>query len=125
MMVCIDAKWRSLLVSLSCLRTDDSGEDDAFFDVGVGDEPYLIADRRRVWSGRMSVNDEADLTGVEPIAFEEYIRVELWDRDAGPQAGQDDRLGDIDISAVYAGLGELSHQFKTRRARYTLVYKVE
>jgi hypothetical protein len=111
-------------VSLICHRTDDSSEDDAVFDVGPEDEPYLLAGNKRIWSGRMAVNDFEDLTGLEPVSFKNSIRVELWDRDPG-YTGEDDKLGHLSIQAFQAGLGELTHEFRRKKAKYTLTYKVE
>ena len=113
------------LVSLVCHRPDDLDEEDAVFDVGVEDEPYIIAGNKRVWSGRMGVDDVEDLTGVEPISFKNSIRVELWDRDSGYVLGEDDPLGNVTIQAFQSELGELSHQFRRKKAKYTLTYKVE
>ncbi|MFC1804041.1 hypothetical protein ACFL0D_08795 [Thermoproteota archaeon] len=73
----------------------------------------------------MGINDVEDLTEVEPVSFKKSIKVELWDRDSGYVLGEDDPLGNISIQAFQAGLGELSHQFKRRKAKYTLTYKVE
>jgi hypothetical protein len=100
-------------------------EDNNLFDVGQEDEPYLLAGHKRVWSGRMGIDDVEDLTRVEPVSFKNIIKVELWDRDAGYVSGDDDSLGNITIQEAIAGLGELSHQFKRRKAKYTLTYKVE
>lgn len=60
---------------------------------------------------------------MEPISFEDSVSIELWDRDAGAPA-RDDRLGGT-VQAIQAGLGEISHVFKRRSAKYTLTYKVE
>jgi hypothetical protein len=100
-------------------------EDDSLFDVGVEDEPYLMVDYKKVWSGRMGINDLEDLSKVKPIPFEQSIRVELLDRDAGYSLNGDDPLGTVTINAYQKGLGVLSHQFKRKKAKYTLTYKVE
>lgn len=113
------------LVSLLCHIPDDISEEDSIFDIGVEDEPYLMVDHKRIWSGRMGVNDVRDLSDLESIPFEENIRVELWDRDAGYVSEGDDPLGNIIIHASQKGTGELSHLFKRKKARYTLTYKVE
>jgi hypothetical protein len=112
-------------VSLECHKTDDVSEDDSIFDVGLEDEPYLKVGHKKVWSGRMVIGNVEDLSGVEPIPFEENIRVELWERDSGYVSGQDDLLGYVIIHASQIGHGEVSHKFKRRRARYTLVFKVD
>jgi hypothetical protein len=116
-----------IFVSLKCHKTDDSGEDNLarLYDIGVEDEPYLLVDRNKVWSGRMKANDEVSFTGIESIPFEDQVHVELWDRDAGPENGKNDNIGDLIILSAQAGLGEQSQQFKTRIADYTLVYQVE
>jgi hypothetical protein len=111
-------------VSLRCHRPDDISEDDSVFDTGPEDEPYLMADYKRVWSGRMGMDEVVDLTSVEPISFKDRIRVELWDRDAG-YVGEDDRLGSLTIMAFQSGLGELQQEFRSGKAKYSLIYKVE
>ena len=112
-------------VSLECIRPDDMSEDDSVFDVGQEDEPYIIAGHKRVWSGRMGIGDIENLIDVNPVSFVNSVKVELWDRDPGYVLGEDDPLGNISITESVAGLGELTHQFKRRKAKYTLTYKVE
>ena len=73
----------------------------------------------------MGINDVEDLTRVNSVDFKDDLRVELWDRDAGYASGKDDPLGSLTIKVIQAGLGELEHQFKRRKANYTLTYKVE
>jgi hypothetical protein len=112
-------------VSLECHRTDDSGEvDDQAFDIGLTDEPYLLVDHKRVWGRRMNAGEIEDLGKVKPIQFNNKLTVELWDKDAGYMSA-DDQIGRITIFAAQSGQGDLSHEFKRRNARYTLVYKVE
>ncbi len=91
----------------------------------VEDEPYLLADRKRVWGvRRMGAGDVEDLSGVEPIQFDKEIVVELWDRDAG-YFPDDDQIGRLTVQPHLAGLGELTHEFKRKNAKYTLTYKVD
>ncbi len=113
-------------VSILCQRTDDSSRsDDRSMDMTEEDEPYLLADHKRVWDGRrMNINDVADLSGIDPISFKDSILIELWDRDAGYDP-DDDQIGRLNIQAFQSGLGELTHEFKRKNARYTLTYKVE
>jgi len=112
-------------VSLVCHKPDDMSEDDSGFDVGPEDEPFLIVGHKKVWSGRMGIGAVENLSDVDPISFENSITVELWDSDPGYVTGEDDKLGHISIQEALAGSGELSHQFKRRKAEYTLTYKVE
>ena len=100
-------------------------ENDSVFDIGDEDEPFIMADHQKIWSGRMGLNDVEDLSKVSPVSFEENIRVALWDRDAGYSSNEDDPIGDVVIHASQKGHGELTHSFKGRRAKYTLNYKVE
>jgi hypothetical protein len=113
-------------VSLVCHRPDDISEaDDHMFDGTIEDEPYILVNHTKVWDGRrMAANDVEDLSGVEPINFNEDVRVELWDQDAG-YISDDDQIGRLEIKAHQEGLGELKHEFKRKQARYTLTYKVE
>jgi hypothetical protein len=110
-------------VSLLCHQPDDIGEDDTGLDIVREDEPYLMVGHKKVWNGRMGIGEVEDLSGVESIPFKETIRVELWDRDSGYVLDRDDPLGNITIHASQIGR-EASHQFKRRKARYTLTYKV-
>ena len=116
---------KAKFVSLICHRPSDISEDDSGFDVGQEDEPYLMVNRKRIWSGRMGINDVEDLTRVNSVDFKDDLRVELWDRDAGYVSGGDDKLGSLSIQESQAGLGEREHQFKRSKANYTLTYKVE
>jgi hypothetical protein len=116
---------KAKFVSLICHRPSDISEDDTGFDVGQEDEPYLMVNKKRIWDGRMGINDVEDLTGINPVDFKDDLRVELWDRDAGYISGKDDLLGSFTIQTLQAGLGELEHQFKRKKANYTLTYKVE
>ena len=113
-------------VSLKCHRTDDTSKsDDASFDMGIEDEPYLLANHKRVWGvKRMKSGDLEDLSGVEPITFDEKISVELWDKDPGYYPA-DDQIGRLNVQASQAGLGEMIHEFKRKNAYYTLTYKVK
>lgn len=113
-------------ISLKCHRTDDTSEaDDNLFDMTIEDEPYLLADHKRVWGvRRMKSGDLEDLSGVEPIKFNERISVELWDKDAGFFPA-DDQIGRLTVHAHLAGIGELKHEFKRKNAKYTLTYKVK
>jgi len=114
------------LVSLICHATDDAGEvDENIFDTNVEDEPYILADKKRVWGVKlMKTNDVEDLSAVEPIQFTDKVSIELWDRDA-EYFPADDRLGKLNVYASKSGLGEQTHQFKRRSALYTLTYKVD
>ena len=116
---------KAKFVSLICHIPDDLTEEHTVFDVGQEDEPYLLVKKKKVWSGRMNVDDVEDLTIIDPIDFKDNIRVELWDRDSGYVSGGDDLLGSLTIMASQAGSGELEHQFKRSKASYTLIYKVE
>jgi hypothetical protein len=112
-------------VSLKCHRTDDSTEKDQSYDLSVEDEPYLRANHKQVWGvTRMKINEIKDLSDVEPITFNDDILVELWDKDAG-YSPEDDRLGKVTIVAGLAGTGSHEYEFRRRKARYTLTYKVE
>ena len=115
-----------IFVSLMCHRPDDASEaDDRRFDATVEDEPYILVNHKKVWDGkRMGANDVADLSDVEPISFKDSVRVELWDADPG-YTPEDDQLGRLTIQASLAGVGELSHEFKRKSAKYTLTYKVK
>jgi hypothetical protein len=116
---------KAKFVSLVCNKPDDISEGDSGFDVGREDEPYLMVDNKRIWSGRMGMGDVKDLSVIDPIDFKDSMRVQLRERDAGYASGTDDQLGSFTIKALQAGLGELEHQFRRRKARYTLTYKVE
>jgi hypothetical protein len=114
------------LISLQCHKPDDISEaDEAGFDMGVEDEPYLMAGHKKVWNGRMKKGDIEDLAGVNPISFKESIRVELWEKDPNYVSDKDDQLGNITVYASQMGAGEISNLFKRRKARYTLTFKVE
>jgi len=113
-------------ISLKCHRTDDTSEsDDHSFDMTVEDEPYLLAEHKRVWGvRRMKSGDLEDLSGVDTLKFKEKINVELWDKDAGFYP-DDDQIGRLTVQANQAGLGELTHEFKRKNAKYTLTYEVK
>ncbi len=113
-------------VSLKCHRTDDTSEsDDHSFDMTVEDEPYLKVNYKRVWGvKRMKSGDLVDLSNVEPVMFDEKISVELWDKDAG-FFPDDDRMGKLIVHANQGRLGELTHEFKRKNAKYTLTYNVK
>jgi hypothetical protein len=113
-------------VSLQCHRTDDAGEADEHpTDMTVEDEPYLLANHKRVWGvKRMKAHQKEDLSGVEPINFKESISVELWEKDAG-FFPDDDQIGRLRVQSNQLGIGELTHEFKRKSAWYTLTYKVE
>lgn len=111
-------------VSLACIRSDDVREDESGFDVGEEDEPLLLVNHKRVWRGRMISGDVKDLLALEPIPFENLVSVELRERDPG-YVPSDDSLGTFNVQALQAGLGEIEHQFVTRRAKYILTYEVE
>ena len=112
-------------ISLKCHSTDDTDEsDDHSVDGIIEDEPYLLADHERVWSvRRMKAGDIEDLSGVEPITFDERIGVELWDEDDRARS-DDDQIGRLMVQANLIGLGELRRDFKRKNAKYTLTYKV-
>ena len=111
-------------VSLTCIRPDDISEDESGFDVGEEDEPFLLVNHNRVWRGRMTRGDVKDLSEIEPIHFDNQVSVELRERDPG-YVPSDDSLGTFNVQALQAGLGEIEHQFETRRAKYVLIYQVE
>jgi hypothetical protein len=111
-------------VSLECIRPDDIREDESGFDVGEEDEPFLLVNHNQVWRGRMSSGDVRDLSAIESIPFDNQVSVELRERDPG-YVPSDDSLGTFNVQALHAGLGEIEHQFETRRAKYVLKYQVE
>ena len=114
------------LLSLKCHSTDDSSEsDDRSFDMTIEDEPFLVANHKRVWGvTRMNSGDMEDLSSVEPILFDKNMSVELWDKDAG-YSTEDDQIGRFTVLASQAGIGELTHEFKRKKAKYTLTYKIK
>ena len=73
----------------------------------------------------MNVDDVKDLSQVEPISFDNKIDIQLWDRDASPTGDEDDLLGKLTVQSFQAGVGEQKHEFKQKKARYTLSYIVE
>jgi len=113
-------------VKLTCHTTTDMSEsDDTAFDTTIEDEPYLLVNHKRVWGvSRIKADETIDLSDVEPVSFSDQVVVELWDRDAG-YSPADDRLGRLSVQAGHAGSGELSHEFRRSKARYTLTYLVE
>ncbi len=103
--------------------TDDSSEE-IVFDVDSIDEPYLNVNHKTVWSGRMDIGDKTDLTSLEEIPFDGNIRVELWERDPGYTAGEDDLLGKLMVHSSQKGGTPINHRFVTKRAKYSLEYSV-
>ena len=112
------------ILSLECIRTDDSGEE-IVFDADSIDEPFLKVNYKTVWSGRMDSGDTVDLTSLDGIPFEGDIRVELWERDPGYTVGEDDLLGKLLVHSSQKGAGSINHKFVSKRARYSLEYSVE
>lgn len=113
-------------ISLECHRTDDRSESaDDSFDLTSEDEVYLRADHKQVWGvTRMKSGDLEDLSSVNPIKFEERIGIELWDKDAG-YSSEDDQIGSLVIQKNLAGTGKITHEFRSKNARYTLIFKVK
>ncbi len=104
------------LISLVCHTTEDS--------TGA-DETYLLLNGQRVW-GPQSMNDgdPASLNGLPQYPFQQSVRIELYDQDAGGWIDKDDHLGTIYARAFEAGKGEQTREFTGDGAHYTLTYLV-
>ena len=104
------------LISLHCAAPED------FFD---GDEPYLVAGGRQVWSSQSMVAGETkDLSGVPPIRFRRSLELQLFDQDVGGFFDPDDFLGTWVVRKRDAG-GERQASFNGDDADYTLTYRVK
>lgn len=101
------------LISLHCIETEDSGDDEAYL--------LLNGNKTRVWS--ISDDETVDLRGMEPTPFDTRLLVELMDED-GPLDG-DDSLGSFVIGASELNEGEMMHEFTGDDAHYRLTYIVQ
>lgn len=108
--------YRLKLISLKCNETEDvTGADDA----------YLHVDGALKW-GPQSMNNghTKDLSGIDPIEFENSVRLDLYDQDAGSWFDDDDHIDKVIISTADAALGVRECKFKGDGASYTLKYQV-
>ena len=113
------------LRKIICHKTDDAKENDQVFDIGIEDEPLLLVNHKRVWSGRMSPNSEEDLSEIQSISFKDQVHMALMERDPGYASIGDEVLGQTTIYAIQANSGEQEINFNKTDSRYTIVYKVE
>jgi hypothetical protein len=109
-------------VSLKCIELDDDSEYSAY-DTPDVDEPYLLVDGNKVWSGRMVEEEVEDLSGVKPVEFNERICVELWEKDPG-LFGEDDLLGKLFIEPSSTSSGTITEDLTSGTTKYVLKYKV-
>jgi hypothetical protein len=87
------------------------------------DEPYLVVNGSRVWSG-----ENVDDGDVEPVnlwfTFDDVITVELWEDDGG-WTGEDDRMAVWHFWASEAGTGiRLAYIPSGQKARYWIRYEI-
>ncbi|MCW8796261.1 MAG: hypothetical protein OQK67_04280 [Chlorobium sp.] len=110
------ADYRLKLISLTCHDTEDS--------TGA-DETYLHVDRVLKWGPR-SMNDgnTKSLAGIEPIRFQNSVRLDLYDQDSGSWYDSDDHIDKVIISTGDSGRGTKECKFKGDGASYTLKYEV-
>jgi hypothetical protein len=111
------------IVSLECLQTEDSGEENVW-DIDNTDEPFIKVNHRIVWNGRMDKGSKNDLTNIDSIPFEGDVKVELWERDPGYTGGEDDLLGSLVVHESQKGGGTVTQKILSKRAKYSLEYTV-
>jgi len=105
---------RLKLLDLRCFKSEDRG----------GDEAYLLADGEKIWStDNIEAGDTVSLRSVEPVDFDDKIKLELLDKDTG-FFDSDDKLGTVVIRKKHLGEGEQDCRFSEEGADYLLIYEV-
>jgi len=103
------------IVNIECLFQNDTFG---------SDEPYLLVNRARVWTG--SNVDYGDVESVEyRSGFDDVITIELWEDDGG-LAGKDDHIATWFIydSEIGTGVHTVQSPWDSGAGLYEMTYEV-
>lgn len=101
------------LLDLKCRAENDSFG---------SDEPYIVVNGQRVWTGSNVDRNDVELVNLR-FNFDEVVTVELWEDDGGLSGG-DDHMGTWHIFAAELGGGITTVKSQYTVGVYDLRYEV-
>jgi len=106
-----------------CYESLDPLDNDAIYDIGNEDEPYLQVDNDVVWTSRMKKGDSIDLSDLEPVRIFKPVKILFKERATGHNR-DDVILGEWEVRPEMASRERKYVDFHLNNAHYALEYKI-